>query len=90
MSDYKKVEITRGIYSDIYNHLWADLRVFDTYSFPEGNEINPHEGRMYASWYVEGTDYPIIAQLRSWPLESREKTTVTYWLCIGDNADKEG
>ena len=88
MSDYIRVLTTEEVYSAIHR-AHPELKVYSSYSAPEGDQHNPSVGRMETAFYFMNRDFPIIEAKTTWDIdrsapETRKNLTQTYWLCIGE------
>jgi hypothetical protein len=84
---------SRAVFDAIRNEHMTRLRVFSSFSNPEGGYMGfSGRGEMETEWGLEGTDYPILGANTTWDIfDEYDPTTgqrkvgersTTYWLCI--------
>jgi len=89
MSDYRKIDTTPEVWAAIRaSH--PELKVFSTYSAPEGDYFgNSDICKMMTEYGFDGCDQPIIGAETTWDRNPDPKSYKrineknTYWLCVG-------
>ena len=89
MSDqYRKVSTTYKVWSAIRDS-HPELRVFSTYSAPDGDQFgDPNQCRMLTQYGFDGQDMPTIGAETTWDLNreaptNRDNEKHKYWLFVG-------
>jgi hypothetical protein len=89
MQDYRTVKTTPEVWAVIHASHRGQLRVFGSFSAPEGNYLtgNMSIGEMFTSYGFKHGDYPIMEARTTWTIsrenDSRRKDEKTeYWLCL--------
>ena len=87
MKDYSLVITSYEVWKAIHTQ-HPELRVFGSYSAPNGNEFgNLNKGMMFTSYGFPQSDYPIMEGQTTWDIdrehpEIRMNEVHEYWLCI--------
>lgn len=84
---YKRVPTSAEVFS-VIRARHPELRVFGSYSAPEGDEFgDPSKGKMFTSFGFDRCDFPIIEAETTWDIvlhsSERLNETHSYWLCVG-------
>ena len=94
MSRYTKVETSAEVWAVLKAKHGAALRVFGSYSAPEGDHMgDPTQGVMMTEYGFEDAQWPLMGARTTWDLADKragrrdEKTT--YWLCYRTEAQHE-
>ena len=86
MSDYKRVPTSQQVWAAIRAR-HPDLRVFGSYSAPDGDNGDTSKGRMFTSYGLDPGDYPVIEAQTTWDIDpeamhKRRNEQHEYWLCL--------
>lgn len=87
MSNYKTIPTSAEVWA-VINARHPELRVFGSYSAPEGDQFsNPEKGRMFTSLGFKNSDYPIMEAQTTWDINienpsKRMNEKHEYWLCL--------
>lgn len=91
MSDYKKIPTSAEVWA-VIRARHTDLKVFSTYSAPDGDQFgNPDQCVMMTEYGIPGADVPLIGAETTWEKDpecdyKRVKETHRYWLCTWVNS----
>ena len=84
MSDYKRVQTSAEVWA-VIRARHHDMRVFSSYSAPDGDRNGNTVGRMFTSLGFNNGDYPVMEAETTWDLETdktRNNLESKYWLCL--------
>ena len=91
MSDYLKIPTSAEVWAVIHaKH--KELRVFSSYSAPDGDQYGDHNQCVMMTEYgVPEADFPIIGAKTVWEKDQeggheRINEMTKYWLCVGIEA----
>lgn len=92
MDDYKKIETSAEVWAVIRAKHGKELKVFSTFSDPDGSFCGGDEATMYTAYGFEGCDTPIIEAETKWTIDrerphSRTDEKTKYWICLGIEQD---
>lgn len=91
MNEYKKIITSREVWA-VIRARHTDLKVFGSYSAPDGDEFDPEQCRMMTEYGFDGCDFPIIGSETTWdknhdkPHERLNEKHV-FWLCVAIDCD---
>lgn len=87
MSEYRKIPTSPEVWA-VIRARHPDLKVFSTFSAPDGNWFgDPDECAMFTEYGFGKSDVPIIGAETTWEKEqdkphNRLNEKTIYWLCI--------
>lgn len=92
MSNYQRISTSPEVWAVIRARHHADLRVFESYSAPEGDHFgDPCKGRMCTAYGFPGGSYPLMMAETTWDITEqshvRQNEQHQYWLCIPQKDD---
>jgi len=89
MNNYKKITTTPEVWA-VIRASHPELKVFSTYSAPEGDQFgDPDVCKMMTEYGFDGCNYPIIGAETTWDRDpdpksyKRQNEKTIYWLCVG-------
>ena len=95
MSDYYKTPTTAEVWA-VMHASHPDMKVYASYSAPEGGVYGSEVGVMETSYTFKGCDFPIIEARTTWDIvrledrsKKRENTKHEYWLCVARKEETE-
>ena len=87
MNDYKRVPTSAEVWA-VIRARHPELRVFGSYSAPDGDEFgDTSKGRMFTSYGFTQGDYPVMEAQTTWDIDredpgSHKNQRCEYWLCL--------
>ena len=87
MGNYIRIKTSPEVWA-VIRARHPELKVFGSYSAPDGEVGNPEQGRMFTSYGFSDGDFPIIAAQTTWDIDEkdpslRKNEKHEYWLCVG-------
>ena len=87
MKDYNLIPTSAEVWAVIKARHHAELRVFASYSDPEGEYFGHTRGTMETSYGFANADYPLMEAHTTWDIYpqtpyKRLNEKHEYWLCI--------
>lgn len=84
--EHRRIYTSAEVYAVIMARHRQQLKVFSTYSAPEGDS-SLNRGIMLTEWGFDGEDYPIVGAETTWDIDQerpylRNNEKHWYWLCI--------
>ena len=92
MDDYKRIETSAEVWAVIRAKHGKELKVFSTFSDPDGSFYGGNEATMFTAYGFDGCNVPVIEAETKWTVD-REKPhnrideKTKYWICSGVEQD---
>ena len=94
MNRYRKVETSAEVWAVLKAKHGAALRVFGSYSAPEGDHMgDPTQAVMMTEYGFEDGQWPLMGARTTWELTEkpgeRKNEQTAYWMCYRTEAQHE-
>ena len=91
---YNLEPTTAEVWAVIHASHRGHLKVFGSYSAPEGDQFgNPDQGVMETTYGFEGADFPLMKAVTTWDIDreksyNRPNEKHAYWLCLPNKEEE--
>lgn len=93
MPGYVRKTTTPEVWAVIRARHHEDMRVFSSYSAPDGDTMgDPGQGRMDTEYGFDGAPWPFMGASTRWDIDREQphkiqNKTHEYWLCVPDGTE---
>ena len=93
MTEWKRIPTSAEVWAVIKERHHADLKVYATFSDPDGEYSGWQQGRMETVYSLTGADYPLMEARTTWDIDQEAKhkrlnEQHEYWLCVPIKEDE--